>query len=365
MLEHPTNTEKDKISKRQIRAALKSVEGSAKIVNLLYIKDSIEGIIRKPFRGKFRYYYNNQLILDSETLIRIKKLSIPPAWTKVWICPNPDGHLQVTGYDLAQRKQYKYHHLWNQIRSHTKYFRLLEFGLMLPEIREKLNQELQKRGLTKEKILATIITILDTAYLRIGNNIYEKLNGSYGLTTLKNKHVSVEGDKIRFCFIGKKGIRNNISIKNKKIASIIKRCMEIPGKQLFGYLDDDGQVIKIDSGMVNEYIYQITGKQYTAKDFRTWAGSIVAIKAFKQLESFTSETDKVRKINQMYDLVASELGNTRKVCKNHYVHPLIVDLYEEGRLERYLNEELVTADDTILKWMKPEEMALIKILKRA
>lgn len=352
-----------KISKRQIKAALKSGEGSAKVVNLVYSKDSVDGISRKPFRGKFRYYFNNELVEDQETLNRIKKLAIPPAWSNVWINPDADGHLQVTGYDSAQRKQYRYHSLWNKIRSHTKYFRLLEFGLMLPQIRERLNEDLQKRGLSKEKILATIVTILDTAYIRIGNDIYEKLNGSYGLTTLKNKHVSVTGDKIRFCFIGKKGIQNNISLRNKKLASIINRCKDIPGQQLFGYVNAEGQVVKVDSGMVNQYLQEVTVKDYTAKDFRTWAGSISAIKALKQLEPFTTANDRIRKINTMYDIVANELGNTRNVCKKHYVHPRIVSLYEEGKLEKYLKENLVESEELINKWMKSEEIALINLLK--
>lgn len=361
----PTIVEEVKISKRQIKAALKSGEGSAKVVNLIYTKDNIEGITRKIFRGKFRYYYKGQLINDPETIQRIKKLSIPPAWTDVWINFDSNGHLQVTGYDTAKRKQYRYHQLWNKIRSHTKYYRLLEFGLTLPQIREQLNEDLKIRGLSKDKILATIITILDTAYIRIGNDVYEKMNGSYGLTTLKNKHVSVNGDKIRFCFIGKKGIRNNISIRNRKLASIINRCKEIPGQQLFGYLNDDGIISKVDSGMVNEYLQRISGKEYSAKDFRTWAGSICAIRAFKELEPYTSSTDKVRKINQMYDRVATELGNTRNVCKNHYVHPIIINLYEEGKLEKYLKEDEHEVDNPGLKWMKQEEMALIKILSKA
>ncbi|HLN53911.1 MAG TPA: hypothetical protein VK212_09400 [Lentimicrobium sp.] len=305
------------ISNRQIKAALKSEEASAKAARLIYVNDTIPGIERKRIGNKFKYYFKYKEVTDTETLLRIKNLSIPPAWEKVWICANPQGHLQVTGFDQANRKQYRYHPSWNVLRSHTKYFRLFDFGLKLPLIRSRIDADLKKPGLTREKVLALVISILDTAFIRIGNSIYEKLNGSYGLTTLKNKHVKIDGTTIRFNFIGKKGIKTNASIKSKRLSNIVRMCREIPGKQLFGYINEEGIVSGIDSGMVNNYLKEISSGDFTAKDFRTWAGSVSAIRALRELGPWINQTDLKRKINLMYDMVANDLGNTRNVCKKH------------------------------------------------
>lgn len=214
----------------------------------------------------------------------------------------------------------------------------------------------------KEKVLATIIAILDSAYIRIGNSVYEKLNGSYGLSTLKDKHVKIEGSTIKFSFIGKKGIRSNITIKNRKLSGIIKKCKEIPGQHLFAYYNDEGVIQQIDSGMVNEYIREISGKDYTAKEFRTWAGSVSAIKAFNEIGSYSTQTEMKRNINQMYDYVAGELGNTRNVCKNHYIHPVVVKLYEDKKLNHYIDSGLPKESEDTINLLKNEEISLIKIL---
>lgn len=330
-----TTNDNDIISKRQIKAALKNAQRSAAVANLTYTNDTIPGITRERKDGKFEYYYEGKIVKDTETLLRIKSLAIPPAWEKVWISPIDEGHLQATGYDSANRKQYRYHPAWNKIRSHTKYYRMLDFGLRLPLIRDKIERDLNRAGLVKEKVMAAIITILDSAYIRIGNSVYEKLNGSYGLTTLKDKHAKIEGTKISFKFIGKKGIRNNVTIRNRKLANIIKRCRDIPGQHLFAFVNGDGEIRKIDSGMVNEYIKELSETDFTAKDFRTWAGSVSAIKAFEELGLYNTQVEMKRKINMMYDMVALDLGNTRNVCRSHYVNPLIIKLYEEKKLHRY------------------------------
>lgn len=353
-----------KITNRQLKSALKDGPASAKVANLIYTSDANEGIMRKKVKDRFIYTFNGKTIKDTETLVRIKSLVIPPAWERVWICADSIGHLQVTGYDVANRKQYRYHPSWNNIRSHTKYYRLLDFGLSLPKIRQKIEQDLSTQGMNKQKILAAILAIIDIAYIRIGNEIYEKLNGSYGLTTLRNKHVKIEGTQIKFHFIGKKGITNNVTIKNRKLSLILRKCREIPGQQLFGYIDNDGSIKKIDSGMVNEYIHEISDNDFTAKDFRTWAGSVSAIKAFKQLGPYTSQAEMKRKINQAYDLVASDLRNTRNVCKNHYIHPLIVNLYEENKLSRYFDVNSSAEIDTLNDGLKDEELILINILSK-
>lgn len=348
------------ITKRQLKAALKDPKSTAKVANLVYCKDSVPGIERKADGNPFKYYYNGKAIKDTATLLRIKSLAIPPAWTNVWINPNEDGHLQVTGIDSAGRKQYRYHQAWSKIRSHTKYYRLLEFGLKLPTIRMRVENDLKKNDLSKEKLLATIITILDSAYMRIGNQVYEKVNKSYGLTTLKNKHVKIEGTEVKFCFIGKKGIKSNITIRNRRLANIIRKCKEIPGQHLFGYIDQAGEVKRVDSGMVNEYIRQISDGEFSAKDFRTWAGTVTAIKSLIEIGAYTSQTEMKKNINKMYDMVASELGNTRNVCKNHYIHPIVVEVYEEGRLDYYINKSMT---DESNEQLKTEENILIQMLQ--
>lgn len=349
------------ISKRQIKTALINSQKSASAVNLTYINDSVPGIVRQNKNNKFIYLYEGRQIKDTETLLRIKSLVIPPAWENVWISPLPEGHLQATGYDAAHRKQYRYHPLWYTIRSHTKYYRMLDFGLRLPDIRHKIEEHLNRHDLGKEKVMAAIITILDSAYIRIGNSVYEKLNGSYGLTTLKDKHAKIEGEKIMFSFTGKKGIRSNVTIKNRKLARIIKQCRDIPGQHLFAYTDNDGQIKKVDSGMVNEFIREISETDFTAKDFRTWAGSVSAIKAFEELGTFTTQVEMNKKINMMYDMVAIELGNTRNVCRTYYVNPLIVILFEKKKLFHYLKR--IEENDPVSSYLKREEKVLLEILR--
>ncbi len=350
------------ITKQQLKAALKDGPGSARVAKLIYTNDATAGIQRKRKGEKFVYHFNNKQIKDIEELLRIKSLAIPPAWERVWICPDENGHLQATGYDSAGRKQYRYHALWSKIRSHTKYFRLLDFGLSLSTIRQNIEADLKKPGLVKEKVLAAIIAILDSAYIRIGNSVYEKLNGSYGLTTLKDKHVKIEGSTTRFCFIGKKGIRSTFTIKNRRLSGIIKKCRDIPGQHLFAYYNDEGVIQQIDSGMVNDYIREISSKDFTAKDFRTWAGTVSAIRALKEIGPFTTQTEMKRNINKMYDYVANELGNTRNVCKNHYIHPIVVKLYEENKLHSFIETGGQDSQNGSIDFLKIEEISLIKIL---
>ncbi len=266
----------------------------------------------------------------------------------------------MTGYDKANRKQYRYHPLWNIIRSHTKYFRLLEFGLSLSEIRRRIDADLRKQGMSREKVLALVVSVLDNTSLRIGNTTYEKLNGSYGLTTLKNKHVNINGSIVKFCFIGKKGIRNNVTLRSKRLTNIIRKCKEIPGKQLFEYVNEDGSISNVDSGMVNEYLKEITENSFTAKDFRTWAGSVCALRTLLELEPPTSQSDMKRKILQMYDKVALDLGNTRNVCKTHYIHPIVVKKYEENTLKQHYDYQPENENEAMLK---PDELRLLSVLK--
>jgi DNA topoisomerase-1 len=310
---------------------------AAKSAHLIYVTDRIPGIERHK-KGKGYYYtYKNRLIKDKRQLLRIKQLAIPPSWTQVWICASPSGHIQATGLDLNQRKQYRYHAKWNELRSETKFDRLLGFGKVLPRLRKKIKEDLGDKELTANKVLATAIWLMEQTYMRVGNNDYEKLYGSYGLTTLKDKHVSIQQDKAIFSFTGKKGITHHITLKNKRLTRILKQCRDIPGKELFQYYDGNGKRNSIDSGMVNSYIKEATNNDFSAKDFRTWAGSREAIECFRAAGKVSTAADIQKNILSVLDAVSAKLGNSRNICKKYYVHPGLISLYEENKLIDYIN----------------------------
>ena len=323
------------VPKRKLKGLLQNTERSAKVINLVYVSDKTPGIERSRRGKNFTYTKNGKRITDEKDLLRIRKLVLPPAWENVWICSLSNGHLQATGFDVKKRKQYKYHSLWSEFRNQTKFYQLLEFGKKLPAIREQLSKDLSKPGLPLEKVLAASVMILLETNIRVGNNVYEKLYGSFGLTTLKDKHVKINGNSVKFCFKGKKGIYHEIDLKSAKLARIVKQCRDIPGKELFQYYDEKGERKPIDSGMVNEYIKNICCDNFTAKDFRTWTGSVHAVEAFKELGCCESETEKKKRTVQVLDIVAKRLGNTRAVCKKYYIHPIIEKLYSNGQLEPF------------------------------
>jgi DNA topoisomerase-1 len=327
-----------KLSKKAIQAAVMDVVKSAKVVDLIYVADHCEGITRVKKEDGFLYKDGNRAVKNRSVLERIKKLAIPPAWENVWICRDENGHLQATGKDIRGRKQYRYHTRWNVVRSSTKFFRLLEFGRQLPAMRAVIDKHLALPGYPKEKIMALVVTLLQKTHIRIGNGFYEKLYGSFGLTTLKNKHVTVKGTEMVFSFKGKKGVMHEISLKSKKLANLVKACKDIPGKDLFEFIDEKGQVHRIDSGMVNNYIHEISGDDFSAKDFRTWAGSREALVSFRETGGFETASQMKEHVVRMYDTVAKALGNTRTVCRKYYVHPVIVSLYESGKLLPYLDK---------------------------
>jgi DNA topoisomerase I len=325
-----------KLTAKTIKTILQDTEKAASAVNLIYVQDSQPGITRVRRGKRFQYYYANKRINDEKILERINKLVIPPAWEQVWICRDADGHLQATGFDTRQRKQYKYHSLWNQLRNHTKFYRLLDFGKAIPAIRARIEQDLALPGLPANKVLAAVVSLMEQTSIRIGNSFYEKLYGSFGLTTLKDKHVSINGHKLEFCFTGKKGVQHKISLNSRRLAKIVKHCRDIPGKELFQYYDAEGNHKAIDSGMVNTYLKEITGQDSTAKDFRTWAGSLQALASLATMEPADTQAQVKKNLVIMLDAVAAHLGNTRTVCKKYYVHPLILSLYEAGELHQYL-----------------------------
>ena len=325
-----------KITKKKIQAIGSDPVKTAKAIHLVYVSDTDPGISREKKGEKFQYVFNGKPIDDDETILRIKHLVIPPAWTNVWICSKDNGHLQATGVDVKGRKQYKYHADWNRFRNQTKFYRLHEFGKVLPAIRLQLEKDLSLPTLGQEKVLAAVVSLMERTNIRVGNNFYEKLYGSYGLTTLKDKHVKIEGTRLKFSFKGKKGVLHDISIKNNKLAKIVKQCRDIPGKELFQYFDENGERHSIDSGMVNEYIKTISGgSDFTAKDFRTWAGTVQALLALQSIGCCETATETKKRIVEALDIVSKHLGNTRTVCKKYYVHPLILSLYESQQLEKY------------------------------
>ena len=349
-----------KLTRKKIEAISRHPEKTAVAIDLVYVNDSHPGINRIKKGKGFAYVADGKKLENKAVVNRIKSLVIPPAWENVWICMLDNGHLQATGVDVMKRKQYKYHPRWNTLRNQTKFYRLLEFGKALPAMRLQLEKDLALPGMPVEKVLALVVTLMGETNIRIGNNFYEKLYGSFGLTTLKDKHVVINGSHLKFVFKGKKGVDHDISLKNKKLALLVKKCRDIPGKELFQYYDEAGKRHPIDSGMVNNYIKTISGTDFSAKDFRTWSGTVNALLAFKELGAFETETEKKKKIVEALDMVASQLGNTRTVCKKYYVHPAIINIYENNSLQKY--EELLQEKPDKINGI-PEEQVILKILE--
>lgn len=348
------------LNHKQLLKVDKDHAGAAAVASLHYETDKNEGIIRVKKGNSFYYIFNNKRIKDKDTLDRIKKLAIPPSWKNVWISKRANGHIQATGMDLNGRKQYRYHSKWNMVRTQTKFHRLYEFGKALPRIRKKIKKDLSLPGLNEDKVLATVINLMELTYIRVGNNDYEKLYGSYGLTTLKDKHVNIQQEKINFSFTGKKGISHTISVKNKKLAKIIKACRDIPGRELFQYYSDDSDRRKIDSGMVNGYIKIAAGEDFSAKDFRTWAGSLQALEQFCSLQDDTGH-DVKKNVNRVLEEVSRKLGNTKNICRKYYVHPGLIQLYEENRLMACIAKK----DNNNFKGLSEKENSLMQVLKKS
>ncbi|MBS1660895.1 MAG: DNA topoisomerase IB [Bacteroidetes bacterium] len=342
------------LSHKEFLQVDRDYEKAASVMHLVYVSDNQPGILRSKKGKGFSYVFNNKVVKDREQLERIRKLVIPPAWTQVWICASEKGHIQATGLDLRRRKQYRYHPLWNSLRNETKFHRLYEFGKALPLLRSRVEEGLRSKGLTQEKVLATVVSLMERTFIRVGNYEYEKANGSYGLTTLKNKHVSIAGDKMVFSFTGKKGIHHDVTLRNKRLARIVSQCHDIPGKELFQYYAEDGSRHPVDSGMVNDYIREGSGADFSAKDFRTWAGSLHALQEFRSVGEALTETAIKKNINIVLDSVSCKLGNTRTVCRKYYVHPCLIALYEDNKLVKYLQE----------MDKEEEEKVLMKILKQ-
>lgn len=302
-------------------------------MGLRYISDATPGIRRVAEDGGFVYYgANGHRITNPDRLRRFKALVIPPAWTDVWICPYATGHLQVTARDARGRKQYRYHPRYRAYRDATKFDRMAQFSRVLPVIRTRVEKDIQRRHLTRDKVLATVVRLLEKTLIRVGNPEYAKENRTYGLTTLRREHVAVDGEELRFEFRGKSGVVHRVAITDRRLARIVQRCQTLPGEELFQYLDDRGARQTIDSGDINEYLRSIAGEQVTAKDFRTWAGTMLAAEALRDLGPAPNRRQARANIVKAVDRVAERLGNTRAVCRKYYVHPVIFERYLKGEV---------------------------------
>ncbi|MBC7388557.1 MAG: DNA topoisomerase IB [Opitutaceae bacterium] len=354
------------IPKRKLTKLSKNYEECASVMDLIYVNDQDPGIERVLKGKNFEYVISGKKVSDTDTLKRIKDLVIPPAWQKVWISPQENGHIQVTGLDNKGRKQYRYHPLWIALRDETKYFRLRDFGRVLPEIRKRLQSDLSRPELPKEKVLAAVVSVMERTSIRVGNNLYEKIYGSYGLSTMKDRHIKISGSDMRFSFKGKKGVYHTISLKSRKLANIVAQCKDIPGKELFQYFDENGKRHAIDSGDVNKYIKEISGGDFTSKDFRTWTGTVNCLLAFKELGCADTPAQLKRNMTQAIEKVAQCLGNTKTVCKKHYVHPLILSGYQNQKLDKYIRElEKIEIEKTASSALAPPEQVLLKLLENS
>lgn len=331
---------------------------------LVYVCDTDPGISRLLVNSSFKYFdRKGEPITNENILARIKKLAIPPAWTNVWIAPRVNAHLQATGIDQAGRKQYRYHSEWSRSRNETKYFRLLEFGEKLPEFRKNIIKDLRRKAMDERKVLAISVNMMQKTLIRVGNESYKQLYGSYGLTTLRNKHIKISGDTMKLAFKGKKGIYHEIRLTDRSLARLVKKCKDIPGQELFQYYTREGERKSIDSGKINRYIKEVTCCDFTAKDFRTWAGTLETLRNLAAYEFADNEVKRKKIIVAVLDDVAAKLGNTRAICKKSYVFPALLEAYENGELLPYLKRIAKARDLVADRGLNQDEKVLLKFLK--
>ncbi len=336
----------------------------ARDAGLRYVNDDSSGIRRVKSGRTFRYVdRDGRPIRDPETLARIKALVIPPAWTEVWICPRPDGHIQATGRDARGRKQYRYHARWRSVRDEAKYGRTLAFGRALAQIRRATERDLKLPGLPRRKVLAAVVRLLETTLIRIGNDEYARDNNSFGLTTMRDRHARVRGATLEFRFRGKSGINHAVTIEDRRLAQVVRRCQDLPGQELLQYIDEDGEVRDVGSDDVNAYLREVAGEEFTAKDFRTWAGTVLALIALQEFEAFDSQVQAKKNVVRAIESVARRLGNTPSVCRKCYIHPGVLDAYLEGTmleaLRRRASEEMEH-----VRGLSAQESAVLALLQR-
>lgn len=338
---------------------------AAKQSGLRYVHDDIPGVTRRASGKGFAYYgTDGSLIRNRDVLRRIRGLAIPPAWTEVWICPYPEGHIQATGRDAKGRKQYRYHPRWREVRDMTKYSRMIAFGEALPRLRERIADDLRLRGLPKRKVIAAVVALLARTRIRVGNEEYRKTNRSYGLTTLRDQHVDIDQSRLQFRFRGKSGMVHHISLSDRRLAQVVRRCQDLPGQELFQYLDDEDGRQPVDSGDVNDYVKEATGDDFTSKDFRTWAGTLEVARKLQQLGPAGSLTEAKRNTVEAVKGAAECLGNRPATCRKHYVHPAVIDAYLEGRPMELPCRNNGRDDDILSEGAEEERDVLLRFLRR-
>lgn len=338
---------------------------AAEGAGLVYVTDQAPGITRRRAGKGWSYRLpDGKPLKDKAAVERLNKLAVPPAYTDVWLCPDEQGHLQATGRDAKGRKQYRYHERFREVRDGTKYEHMLTFARALPGIRERIDADMRRRGLPREKVLATVVHLLETTMIRVGNADYAKQNKSYGLTTLADRHVKVEGGELRFRFKGKSGKQWSLSLKDRRVAKIVKASQDLPGQHLFQYLDDEGEQREVTSGDVNAYLREISGAEITAKDFRTWTGTVLAALALAEFEKFDSEAAAKRNVRAAIERVAARLGNTPAVCRKCYVHPEVIDSYMDEALLLEVEQEVERELTKELAGLRPEEAVVLAFLQK-
>src|SRR3954465_8473751 len=336
----------------------------AEEAGLRYVTDDQPGYTRKKNGDDFDYFdTEGKRIRDETRLLRIRRLAIPPAYKDVWICPSPNGHIQATGRDARGRKQYRYHERWREVRDENKYERMVVFGKALPKIRRRVDRDLKRRGLPREKVLATVVQLLERTFIRIGNEEYAKENKSFGLTTMRNHHVDVTATKLKFSFRGKSGKEHEVDVTDRRLARIIRQLQDLPGQEVFQYLNDRDERRKVTSEDVNEYLRQITGEDFTAKDFRTWAGTVLAARALHAQDAFKNKTQAKKNIKDAVSAVAKILGNTPAVCRKCYVHPAVLETYLDGAMIEGLKEKTEETLERKLGDLKSQEAAVMSFLQ--
>ncbi len=350
------------LSPEDIDTIIKDPQEAVRLANLKYVSENQLSIIRKKVGRGFSYQRKEEKITDDKTLDRIKSLVIPPAWKNVRITHLKNGHLQVVGRDEKGRKQYLYHAVWSKVRNQTKFFKMAAFGKVLPKIRKQVDKDLSLDGMPRRKVLALVIRLMEETHIRIGNHYYAKNNKTYGLSTFRTRHVKTFKDGIKFEFVGKKGKKHSITVENKKLIDLINQCEEIPGWELFKFYDENGQKQLVESGMINEYIHEISGEIYSAKDFRTWSATKIFFETLRNIGYTENKEEKKKNILSAYDSAAEGLGNTRAVCRSYYVHPKVVETYETGEIKPYFKKIKDDSQPGYAKLSETEKI-ILKLIK--
>ena len=354
---------KEKAKVADLKVVTDSKEAAAE-AGLRYVSDDQPGYSRKLKGDEFEYFdMEGKLIEDEQRVLRIKRLAIPPAWTDVWICPTPNGHIQATGRDARRRKQYRYHERWRIVRDENKYEKMVLFGHALPKIRKRVQEDLTLPGLPRNKVLATVVQLLERTFIRVGNEEYARDNKSFGLTTMRDHHVEVKGSKLRFRFRGKSGIRHEVDVTDRHIAKIISKLQDLSGQELFQYIDDDGQVHDVTSQDVNDYLREITNEDFTAKDFRTWAGTVMAAIALRAVGAFETKKQAKANIKDAIGAVSKLLGNTPAICRKCYVHPAVLETYLSGDSIEGMKQKTKDALESDAIDLREGEAAILKFLQ--